>query len=238
MTFLVLLLCSIVAVFILRNPIHKAPVLFYALAIAADLLFMLGDSLGLPREMSHALFIAIHKCTLALALFVIVMFIGAFSRESRARKWLQPIRAELSIIAWILSLGHMVMYLASYATRIVSGYVDGAVFVALIVALVLFVLLLVLGVTSFRLVKRRISSVIWKKIQSFAYVFFALVYVHLLLMLLPPALRGGEAAQTAVAIYSVVFIGYAVARIVRALKDRRVVLDSVRSSSVSDISTT
>lgn len=221
MTFLILLVCSIVAVFALRTPIHKAPVLFYALAIAADLLFVFGDTLGLPRPISHALFLAIHKCTLALALFVIVMFIGVFSRESKVRRWLQPIRAELSIIAWILSLGHMVMYLLSYATRILAGFVDGAVLVALIVALVLFVLLLVLGVTSFRAVKRRMSSVAWKKVQTFAYVFFGLVYVHLMLMLLPPALRGGEAAQTAVAIYSIVFIGYAIARAARAIMDSR-----------------
>ena len=221
MTFLILLICSIAVVFALRTPIHKAPALFYALAIAADLLFIFGDALGLPRPISHALFLAIHKCTLALALFVIVMFIGVFSRESKVRRWLQPIRAELSIIAWILSLGHMVMYLLSYATRILAGFVDGAVLVALIVALVLFVLLLVLGVTSFRAVKRRMSSVAWKKVQTFAYVFFGLVYVHLMLMLLPPALRGGEAAQTAVAIYSIVFIGYAIARAARAIMDSR-----------------
>lgn len=232
MTFLVLLACSVAAVFALRNPIHKAPMLFYAIAITVDLLFMFGDALGLPRPVSHALFLAIHKCTLALALFVIVMFIGVFSRESKVRKWLQPIRAELSIIAWILSLGHMVVYLASYATRVLAGYVDGAVFVALVVALVLFVLLLVLGVTSFRLVKRRMNSTVWKRVQSVAYVFFGLVYAHLLLMLLPPALRGGEAAQIAVAIYSVVFFGYAVARIVRAVKDRGAV--SVRPSTSAE----
>ncbi|MFD0702295.1 hypothetical protein DMP06_04225 [Slackia equolifaciens] len=221
MAFLAILAGSAGAVFALRNPIHRAPALFYALAVCVDALFIFGDSLGLPRLVSQGLFAAVHKCTLALALFVIVMFIGVFSRESRVRRWLQPIRAELSVIAWILSLGHMAVYLSSYATRLISGNVNGAVLVALIVALVLFALLLILGITSFKLVKRYMQAETWKRVQSLAYVFFGLVYAHLMLMLLPPALKGGEAAQVSVAIYSVVFIGYGAARLFRALRDSK-----------------
>ena len=172
MTFIILLICSTIAVFLLRNPIRSVPVLFYVLAIAVDVLFVFGDALGLPRAASHALFIIVHKCTLALALFAIVMFIGVFPKESRIRRWLQPIRAELSIIAWILSLGHMAMYLSAYASRMFSGVVGGAVLVALLVALALFLLLAVLGVTSFRRIKRRMDGVLWKRVQSLAYVFF------------------------------------------------------------------
>lgn len=217
MRFLIILICTIAVVFILRNPLRSCPVAFYALAIAADALYLCADVIGLPRAVDSALFVLIHKCTLALALFVVVMFIGVFSRESKVRRWLQPVRAELSIVAWILSLGHMAAYLSSYATRIVAGTVDGAVLIALIVALVLFVLLLVLGVTSFQFAKRRMSRTVWKHVQTSSYVFFALVYVHLMLMLLPPALQGGLAAQEAVVIYSVIFVGYAIARIARAV---------------------
>lgn len=221
MTFIILLICSTIAVFLLRNPIRSAPVLFYALAVIVDVLFVFGDALGLPRAASHALFIIVHKCTLALALFTIVMFIGVLPKESRIHRWLQPVRAELSIIAWILSFGHMAMYLSSYASRMLSGVVSGAVLVALLVALALFLLLAVLGVTSFRRIKRRMDGVLWKRVQSLAYVFFGLVYVHLMLMLLPPALQGGGTAQVSVTVYSLVFLAYAVARLARAMADRR-----------------
>ena len=92
---------------------------------------------------------------------------------------------------------------------------------ALALALALFALLVVLGVTSFNVVKKRMKKETWKRVQLLAYPFWGLVYVHLLLMLVPSALRGGAPAQMAVAVYSVVFVGYAVLRIRRAAVDRR-----------------
>ena len=82
-------------------------------------------------------------------------------------------------------------------------------------------LLLALGVTSFNAVKKRMKTESWKRLQRLAYAFFALVYVHLLLMLLPSALHGGQVAQASVAVYSVVFVAYFVLRVARALLDRR-----------------
>ena len=76
---------------------------------------------------------------------------------------------------------------------------------ALVVALALLVLLLVLGVTSFAFVKRRMRTDSWKRLQRWAYVFFGLVYVHLMLMLAPAASQGGEAAVASVVVYTVIF---------------------------------
>ena len=87
----------------------------------------------------------------------------------------------------------MAVYLASYAPRL-GGALGGNVLGALVVALALLVLLLVLGVTSFGFVERRMRTESWKRLQRWAYVFFGLVYVHLMLMLAPAASRGGEAA--------------------------------------------
>ena len=82
----------------------------------------------------------------------------------------------------------------------------------------LFALLLVLGVTSFNFVKKRMRKESWKRVQMLAYPFFLLVYAHLLLMLLPAALKGGLAAQASVAVYSAVFVGYVSLRLYRAAK--------------------
>jgi DMSO/TMAO reductase YedYZ heme-binding membrane subunit len=63
---------------------------------------------------------------------------------------------------------------------------------------------------------------LWKKIQKLAYPFFGLVYVHLMIMFLPPALKGGEAAQISVIVYSAVFISYAVLRLIRVRLDSQI----------------
>ncbi|WP_080797374.1 ferric reductase-like transmembrane domain-containing protein [Arabiibacter massiliensis] len=222
MTFALVLLCTVAACFALRNPLKACPMAFYALSVAVDAAFVAGTAFGMPREVWSMFFILIQKCLLPLALFVVVMYIGVLPRESRPYAWLKPVRAELSIVAWILSLGHMAVYLASYLPRILAGGPFNVnVTVSFAVAAVLLVLLLLLGVTSFNFVKKRMRTESWKKLQRLAYPFFALTYVHLLLMLAPSALRGGIAAEASVAVYSIVFIGYFVLRPVRAALDRR-----------------
>lgn len=222
MDFAIILAVTVAACFALRNPLKACPVAFYVAAIAVDALYVYGVFFGLPRAVWSPLFVLIQKCELALALFVVVMFIGCLNREGRACRWLKPVRSELSIVAWFLSLGHMAVYLESYLPRLFgAGTVSGNVMGAFVLAIVLLVLLIVLGVTSFAFVKRRMRTDTWKKVQKLAYPFFGLVYLHLLLMLLPSALHGGLAAQTSVAVYSVVFIGYGLCRVGRALADHR-----------------
>lgn len=222
MDFAIILIASVAACFALRNPLKACPAVFYAAAIAVDVLYMYGVFFGLPRAVWSPLFVLVQKCELALALFVVVMFVGCLKRGGRAYRWLKPVRSELSIVAWFLSLGHMAVYLESYLPRLFGGGpISGNVMGAFVLALVLLALLVVLGVTSFAFVKRHMSTASWKRVQKLAYPFFGLVYVHLLLMLLPSALHGGIAAQASVAVYSVVFVGYGLCRVGRALLDRQ-----------------
>lgn len=221
MTIVLVLVGAVVFAFACKRAIKACPLAFYALAVVLDVLFVVGSFVGLPALLYDALFLLLHKCTLATALFAVVMYIGVFARDSRVAMYLRPIRAELSIMAWLLSLGHMAIYLSSYAANLSSGLPQMNVAVSLAVSLVLFALLVVLGVTSFNLVKKHMKKETWKRVQLLAYPFWGLVYVHLLLMLLPSALRGGAPAQVGVAVYSVVFLGYAVLRIRRAVVDKR-----------------
>ena len=206
MTFALVLACTVAACFALRNPLKACPMAFYAAALLVDVAFVAGTFWGMPRDAWSVFFVLIQKCLLPLALFVVVMYIGVLDRGSRACMWLKPVRAELSIVAWLLSLGHVAVYGAT----------------SFAVAVVLLALLAVLGVTSFNLVKRRMRTETWKKVQKLAYPFFLLTYVHLLLMLAPSALHGGVAATTSVAVYSIVFAAYVVLRLVRAAKERRI----------------
>lgn len=222
MTFLMVLAVTVAACLALRTPLHKWPVAFYVLAVAADVAYVIGVEGLLPRVVMGPLTLLMGKCVLSLALFVVVMYIGVFAKGSKVHQWLKPVRSELSIIACILACGHMEVYLGSYAPRL-GGTLGVNVVSALVVALALLVLLLVLGVTSFAFVKRRMRTDSWKRLQRWAYVFFGLVYVHLMLMLAPAASQGGEAAVASVVVYTVIFGAYAVLRVRRAFVDRRAV---------------
>lgn len=220
MEFLAVLAIVSALCYVLRSPIRKAPGVLYAVCFAMVVLFAAGSFFELPVVVEEVLFLFVHKCTLAMALFAVVMFVGVFPRESVVSHALRPIRTELSIAACIMALGHMFFYLSAYLPRVLSGGVlAGGVGASFAVAIVLFVLLLVLGVTSFSLVKRQMSADAWRRLQKFAYLFYGLIYVHLVLMLTPAALAGSAAAMVDVAVYTALFGAYAVLRVVRWRKD-------------------
>lgn len=222
MSFLIVLACTLIACCALRNPLRKVPWLFYLLAIAFDVLYFASGSLGLPQVIDVALLTTMNKCLLPAALFAIVMYIGVFPPSSKVRHWLQPLRTPLSIVACILVLGHMVRFFSTYATRVLSGgAVSANVMTSFVIGIVLFALLAILGVTSFNFVRKHMSVQTWKRVQRLAYPFYALVYVHLLIMLGPAALRGGDNAIASIAVYTLMFAAYAVLRVVRATRRHR-----------------
>lgn len=221
MNFALVLVCTAVLTALLKEPLRKWPLLFYGLAVCLNVLYIFCVFGFFPEALRRFMFLLMQKCTLALALFAIVMFIGVFRKDSKVSLALRPIRAELSILACLLALGHMAVYLAAFLPRL-GGEGNGATFwLFFATALVLFVLLLVLGITSFTFVKSRMNAATWKTVQKWAYVFFGLVYVHLVSILLPSALHGGPTAQFSIALYTVLFGAYAVLRIRRAVLDRK-----------------
>lgn len=221
MYFVIVLVCTAVAVWVFRKPLKKAAVAFYAVGILLTALYVAGLFVDLPAFLSRPIFILMQKCTLALALFAVVMFIGVFPRDSRLGQGLRPVRTELSILACLLALGHMIVYLLAFIPRLGVG-MDAGLMVFIGTAVALMVLLAVLGVTSLGFVKRLMDARVWKSVQRWAYVFFGLIYVHLVSILLVPAMAGGQTAQISVAVYTVLMGAYAVLRIRRVLLDRRV----------------
>ncbi|MCL1798812.1 MAG: hypothetical protein FWG23_03640 [Eggerthellaceae bacterium] len=220
MIFLITLLCVIAFSFIFKAPLEKAPWAFYALALVLVVLFVCREGLGFPVYIERPIFYLVQKCTVATALFVVVMFIGVFSDQSRIRRYLMPVRAELSILGCLMALGHIINYLMVYLPQVmgVSATIRTNIVFSFGLALFLVLLLVVLGATSFNAIKRRMSAVAWKRVQWFAYPFFLLIYVHSMLFLLPPALNGSGTALFSVAVYTAVFAGYLVARSVAALR--------------------
>lgn len=216
MDLLIALVCTTAACFLLRNPVKRFPVLFYVLAAALDVLFLVGCFGLLPWFAWSGLLVLMRRCLLAFSLFTVVMFVGVLPAGSKARAWLAPVRGELSLVACILAVGHAGFYLASYAPRLLAGSAaEGTVAVSFVLALVVLALLAVLGATSSRAVRGHMRPTSWKRLQRLAYPFYLLDYAHLTCSLLPAALQGGAAAQTSMVAYSAVGATYLVLRIMR-----------------------
>ena len=142
MTFAVVLLVTALICCVLRNPLRKAPWLFYGLAVVFVVLYLVAGTLGLPGPVNQALLVLMNKCLLPTALFVLVMYVGVFPKGSAIRRWLQPLRTPVSIVACILVLGHMVRFIGAYAARVLGGgAVATNVLVSFAIAVVLFAIL-------------------------------------------------------------------------------------------------
>ena len=222
MTFLAYLAGTIVACCVLRTPIARAPWAFYTLAVAYAALYLLAGACDLPRWLDATLLSSMDKCLLPTALFVLVMYVGVIPNGTAVRRWLQPLRGPLSVIACVLVLGHMARFFPAYAARLFAGGTVGAnVIASAAMGAVMFLLLAALGPTSLACVHRRMAADTWKRLQRLAYPFYALIYAHLLVMLGPSALAGGTNARVSLAVYTLVFGGYAVARVAQTARKRR-----------------
>lgn len=223
---LVVLACTLVLVYLLNKSIKNYAPVFYGLAACAVVFFLLGGASLLPKDAGHLMRYLIQRGAVAMSLFTIVMYIGVLSRTNPIAKSFRSIRAELSIIASILILGHMGFYFKTFLLKTVQkSSHTGSDLLVLFLLCSLTLLVLVLGFTSFRFVKRRMHARTWKKIQNFAYLFYLLIPVHLMFILGPSAARGGRTAQITIAIYAVIFGSYLVLRILRERADRKAHID-------------
>ena len=222
MRFLIGLLVALVFTAVFRVPIKKVPWLFYLLAVALSVFLIVNHSLLLPPWFYKNFMFLLQSNTLAMGLLTIVMFIGVLDPESHLRKLLTPIRAELSIIASLISIGHVVNYGEAYLNQLLRNFGSMSTnrMLSMAVALVLVLLLAILAVTSIRIIRMKMNAKSWKRIQILAYPFFGLIFVHLMFFLLPPALAGGSAARLSIIVYSVVAFSYTVLRIWQYLRTR------------------
>ena len=218
MRFALVLICVAVLCFVCKDAVRKAPWVFYALALVLSAMYAVTSYVSFPFWLQQTLFLLMQKGTLATAFFVVVMYIGVFDGFDVVQHRLKPVRAELSIVACILILGHIVKYLVAYLPRL--GVLSPTIVASTWLAIGLFALMLVLGVTSFQVVKRRMPSASWVRLQKSAYVFYGLLYVHLMWTLLPPALHGSATAVQSAVVYTVVFVAYAVLRVGKAVRQR------------------
>ena len=223
MNFLISLIIAVILVTIGRDFIKKHANICYILTTVLSILLVIGSLTGiiwtLPSWFTTTILPILIKSTFSTAIFVIVMYTGAFKNGSSLIKFLMPIRAELSIIAGILTLAHNISFGKYYFVSLFNTpeTMTTNMKAAAGISIVLITIMIPLLITSFPSVRKSMKPKVWKRLQRLAYVFYALVYAHVMVIMLPVALTGDMTYIINVVVYSVVFITYAIMRISKFL---------------------
>lgn len=157
------------------------------------------------------------KGIISIAFFIIVMFAGALNTRWKITRKLYSIRAELAIIASILMLPHGFVYIIRFIMSInKSGLASlkSAYLIYIIVGILAFVIMIPLFITSFKKVRNKISSTKWKRIQSWAYAFYFLGYVHVFIILINKKNIDWLKLST----YTVLFASYTILKLIKVKK--------------------
>lgn len=211
----------IVALFIyfLKGSLKKHAGIYYIGAAVISIAVFLIGFLPMPLFLKNNILGIFAKGSLGTAMFIAVMYAGALPKGSKLIAPLMKIRGELSITAAILVLCHNFTYGITYFKMlfIKPEALSATQFTAAIISLVLIIIMIVLTVTSFQAVRKKMKAKKWKQLQRTAYVFYGLMYVHIMLINIPYARLGLGTYIANVVIYSIVFLGYAAMRIAKAV---------------------
>ena len=206
-------------IYFLKDSLKKHAGIYYIGAAVISIAVFLIGFLPMPLFLKNNILGIFTKGSLGTAMFVAVMYAGALPKGSKLIAPLMKIRGELSITAAILVLCHNFTYGITYFKMlfIKPEALSATQFTAAIISLVLIIIMIVLTVTSFQAVRKKMKAKKWKQLQRTAYVFYGLMYVHIMLINIPYARLGLGTYIANVVIYSIVFLGYAAMRIAKAV---------------------
>ncbi|AIQ13390.1 ferric reductase-like transmembrane domain-containing protein [Paenibacillus durus] len=194
-----LLYCLLIAALLCQFPkfIQKNRAALYTLATTITIVVTTYEMIrlfsgfqlqGFIRELERA----VSHGVISIALFIPVMFAGALNNRWNYTRKLMSIRAPLAIIASILMLAHGFVYLVRFLVRVSSMLSSDEATVLRktiylsysVIGIIAFIVMIPLFITSFRKVRSRIGGAKWRKIQRWAYLFYLLAYLHVLLILI------------------------------------------------------
>ncbi len=221
MTILISLIAATAFSWFGAKAIKRHAVSFYigALVMAAVIVYCGWTGVKFPSWFQTWFWQPFSKGAFATALFIVVMYMAVLPNGSAAIKRLMPIRAELSIIASILTLAHNTSFGKYYFVKLFTDPASLSTprLLAAICSVIMICILLPLFITSFKTVRRRMNAKRWKKLQRWAYLFYALIYIHIMLLNVSAHQSGRSGYVLNIILYSVIFFGYAALRIRKVL---------------------
>lgn len=135
------------------------------------------------------------KGFLGLSFFYIVMITGALPKKNKLRLKFVGVRREYSILGFIVITPHALMRVVQWLDGIRSLEWFG---------LIVFVLMIPLFVTSFVVIRKKMTQRAWKLLQSLAYIIYILLFIHMIL---------NYSLKINLVLYLVLFIGYFILKI-------------------------
>lgn len=218
MLFLIALIAASAFAFFCGGALKKHPYIFYGAAVLLTVIMAVLPSFNtreLPAFVNNYIIGLFTRGALATALWCVVMFMGALPNGSAAIKRLMPIRGELSIFTALLTLGHNIGYGRTYFKMLFTNAdsMSAAQICAAICTIVMLVIMIPLTVMSFPAIRRKMNAKLWKRIQRTAYLFYGLIYIHVMLLTVPLARMGREGYIFSVFVYSLMFWSYAFFRV-------------------------
>ncbi|MGD9761549.1 MAG: hypothetical protein AB7U52_03825 [Candidatus Izemoplasmatales bacterium] len=161
---LILLLILGLGAYFFGSTIRKKAVFIYsAILLIAILAFYFRDV---------SLFFFINQGFLGFSFLYLVMIAGALNKKSKMRKKLLGVRKEYSILGFLSILPHALGKLLLGLT----GEINIAWF-----GIATFIIMIPLFITSFSYIRKKMTAKSWKKLQSFAYLVYLLIMVHLII---------------------------------------------------------
>ena len=225
MLFLIALAAAACLAYFGSGALKKHPAVFYAAgaAVTAAVIIITQSDIRIQSQFVSKYLLGIFsRGALAGALWCIVMWAGAINGDTKAGKKLiskiMPSRGELSILAAVVTLAHAVSYGITYIKRFVlltgKNIPLAWDFTATcLICIGLMAIMVPLTVMSVKAVRRKMNAKTWKNIQRAAYVFYALILAHILVLYIPQARNGDTERYISVLTYSAVFVGYAAMRL-------------------------
>jgi len=136
----------------------------------------------------------INQGYLGFSFLYIVMFTGALKKKSKLRIKFMSIRREYSIIGFILLTPHSLKYLFEFFNKEIRFEWFGVI---------PYLIMLPLFITSFMVIRKRMTQRTWVNIQRYAYIAYILIFIHLIIVAEFPNL----------AVYIVLFVPYIILKL-------------------------
>ncbi|MGP1570125.1 MAG: hypothetical protein ACTTH0_04310 [Eubacteriales bacterium] len=230
MKFILTTAVLLAAVMVLHKSIKKYAPVYYIGAFAIFFISAAGFEIMRTNTLLREIAMLFERGIVATSLFTIVMWATLFKNGTQIKIRLMSVRAEISIIACILTLVHNFFYGKNYIVwlftdkeRLTLPFV-----IATILTIVLDALMLPLMITSFKGVRKKMKAYNWKKLQRLAYPFYMLIYVHVMVLFVSIAFQMKRLEHYDLftsyiidaVIYTAVFLSYAILRISKAIKTK------------------
>ncbi|NMF05669.1 ferric reductase-like transmembrane domain-containing protein [Clostridium beijerinckii] len=214
MIFICTLILVTILSLLLTSSIKKHYYLYYSLATGIAIITSFYEILRITSNAKlEGVILTLEKTSIrgliSVSFFILVMYAGALNQKWTITKKLRSIRAELAIIGAIMLLPHGIVYFIRFIILKLPKIINEGSFPVLYlsyiaVGLIGFIIMIPLLITSFKKIRRKMQGKQWKRIQRWAYLFYFLAYLHVLLILL----NEKEIDWVRLISYTIVFISY------------------------------